>query len=142
MLKCGTYPNKEADIGNHSFTYSLLPHSVNDWMNDTVSEAYSLNQPLSVIDAKGNDEIKPFVTVDKSNAVIEVIKKAYDSDATILRIYEAEGKRSNLSINCEFNFSKAYLCDMLENEICELNAQNKKILTSIKNFEIITVKII
>ncbi|MBP3627617.1 MAG: alpha-mannosidase [Clostridia bacterium] len=142
MLKCGTYPNEEADIGKHSFTYSLLPHSGNDWMNDTVSQAYSLNQPLSVIDAGGKEEIKPFIAVDKSNAVIEVIKKAYDSDATILRIYEAEGRRSNISIDCGFNFSKAYLCDMLENEIGELRVDNNKILTSIKNFEILTIKIV
>lgn len=26
LLKCGTYPNPNADQGKHIFTYSILPH--------------------------------------------------------------------------------------------------------------------
>ena len=47
LLRSPTYPDPEADQGEHRFTYSLLPHA-GGWEAGTVAEAYALNDPLVV----------------------------------------------------------------------------------------------
>ncbi len=47
LLRGTTAPDPLADLGEHSFKYSLYPHS-GSWGMETVREAYALNNPLIV----------------------------------------------------------------------------------------------
>ena len=47
LLRGPTYPDPNADQGEHHFTYSLLPHR-GDWQMGTVPAAYLLSDPLIV----------------------------------------------------------------------------------------------
>lgn len=145
LLKSGTYPHRNADIGRHTFVYALLPHRGNDWLEEIVAEAYSLNQPLLSVDAgAGAGALPPagsLLSINAGNAVIETVKQAYDGNGLVVRLYEAANRRGSVRLRCGFDFTSAVLCDLLENEQQPLAVEGDEILLPLGNFEIATVKI-
>lgn len=144
LIKCTDYPAEHADYGNHKFTYSIYPHSGTFYESDTVKQAYLLNVPMyakKVGNAKGNLPTE-FSTVkgNAENVVIETVKKAYDGNGTVVRMYESMNKRTELTLTLGFNFKTAVLCDLLENPIQPLNIINNTVMLPVKNYEIVTVK--
>lgn len=144
LLKAAAYPNPVADRGHNSFTYSLYPHSGDFRTGETVKEGYLLNMPLeSSKIAKHNGAIQDcysLISSNKENVVIETVKKAEDSNSVIVRMYEAFNQKANIEITAGFNFKKVYLCDLLENNIKELEHCGKTVNLKINNFEIVTLK--
>lgn len=144
LLKCATSPNPEADRGINTFTYSLYPHTGDFREGKTVIEGYLLNMPLeaSKIEKSAGtlSDCYSLVSSDTENVVVEVIKKAEDDNSIIARIYETYNQKSNAVITADFDFSKVYLCDMLENNIEELEHDGRNIQLKVKNFEIVTLK--
>ena len=144
VLKCSTYPNPHADEGRHIFTYSLLPH-VGDFREaGIIQEAYSLNQPLETVPVRGSGGTLPdvysLISCDCPNVMIETVKKAEADNGMIVRMYESFGRRSKVVLTAANGFKKAYLCDLLENELEELPIDGNKLILPVKNFEIITLK--
>jgi len=145
ILKCGTYPNPDADQGLHTFTYSLVPH-VGDFRSaGIIQEAYALNQPLVAVQACGNSTLPStfsLVSCDQPGIIIETVKKAEADDGMIVRMYEAFGGRCTANITVTPGFSKAYLCDLMENELQELSMVDNRVTLPMSNFEITTLKYI
>jgi len=144
LVKSATDPNPVADQGKQSFTYSLMPHLDDFRKGGVIEESYALNQPLyerKVEARKGKlPERYSLISVDKSNAVITALKKAENDDGLIVRFYDAHDCKSNVSLTVPDNYTKAYLCDLMESEIKELNVMNGITNIPVTNFEIITVK--
>src|SRR6185369_12993842 len=91
LLKGAIEPDPQADVGEHQFTYSLLPHSAG--LEQVRQAAYQLTRPLFArhtpahagrLAARG-----VLAEVDDPAVLIETIKWAEDQDALILRLYEA-----------------------------------------------------
>lgn len=145
LFKSGTYPNPEADQGEIPFVYSICPHAGRLEDSDTAKLAYYLNYPMTAVKATGDASVIPetfsAVTLDRGNVICETIKESEDGNDTILRLYEYKNMRAPLSIKTDFEFSKAYLCDLQENEKAELQVENGVIKTEIHGFEILTVKL-
>jgi alpha-mannosidase len=145
LLRSPKDPNPEADMGKHSFTYSLYPHEGNLVQSDTVRRAYMLNVPLTALPASGDGDVIPTefsaISIDCDHAACETVKEAEDGEGTVIRIYEYKNIRDKLSVSTAIPFRKAYLCDLLEREICELPVIDGKIACAIKGFEIITIKL-
>lgn len=145
LLKCATYPNPHADKGLHTFTYSLLPHAGDYRKGETVREAYSLNQPFICRPIKTNkgalSMLFSFVSCRNSNIVVETVKQAESGDAIIIRLYDAHDCKVNGILDFGFDFEKAYICDLLENEIQELEVDGRSIQIPVHNFEIVTIKL-
>ena len=144
MIKCGTYPNAEADIGNHKFTYSLMGHVGNFRDAGVINEAYALNQPMYATeiakhDGNLNDNFS-LVSSDKNNVIVETVKKEENGNGMIVRMYEAFDCRTTAEITVADGFKKAYLCDLMENELSELELKDNKVSIPVSNFEIITLK--
>lgn len=145
MLKSAVYPNPEADKEHHEFTYSIYPHQ-EDWRKaGTVKQAYQLNNPLTAV-VKGNGEGEladtySFVSADKENVVVEVVKKAEDGDGIIVRLYECFNRRSQVQLSFGENIKEAWECDMLENAETALAAEDRSVSLSVKPYEIKTLKI-
>lgn len=143
ILKCGTYPNPEADQGRHICTYSLLPHTGDFRTSGVINEAYALNQPLTAIESKGSGSLPEtfsLVSCDKENIIIETVKKAEADDSMIVRMYEAFDSRGEVTITVADGFKTAYLCNLLEEKLEMLDFENNKVKIPFKNFEIITLK--
>jgi alpha-mannosidase len=141
-LKSGIFPDPNADIGCHEFTYSLMPHTGSLYDADVIKESYILNNPPVACEVNEQDgtlaESMSLVSCDKQNVIIEAVKRAEKDNSLIVRMYEAFGKREKVTVAAPFK--KCTLCDLMENEIMELEMKNGKVTLPIKNFEIITLK--
>jgi alpha-mannosidase len=70
---------------------------------------------------------------------LDTIKKAEDSDAVILRLYECHGARGTARLHTAFPFKTARLCNLLEDKGDKLNVVDGGIDISYRPFEVITV---
>lgn len=145
LLKAPGWPNPEADRGAHEFTYSLLLHK-DDYRTDTVKEAYALNMPLIArpLGAQSGELPESFslISSEAANAVIETVKLAEEGESVIVRMYEAHDKKTAANIICGFDFERVYECDLLENTLCELPHEGRRLTVRLKNFEIKTLKFV
>ncbi len=145
LFKTPTNPTENADIGEIRFTYSLCPHKGTLADSNIPAMAYDLNNPMFAVKATGVNSILPeeFSMVDTGcdNLLCEVIKEAEDTDATILRFYEAKNMKAPAEITLGFPADHCYLCDLMENELEELPIVKGKITVPVHGFEILTLKV-
>ena len=147
LLKCGTYPNENADQGRHSFTYSLLPHIGGYREGQTVKRAFELNQPIisREIESQRSGSLPDtfsLISCDRESVIIDTVKRAEESGDLIVRLYEAYNGKTAVTLNTGFKFKKCMLCDMMENELEELAQAGTSVTVPVKNFEIVTLKFI
>lgn len=145
-LRGPTYPNKNADFGKHQFTISLLPHLGDIKQGRVIEEAYTLNQPVEFFDVKKNEGALPdsysLVTCESDTVIVEGIKRCENDDGLIVRLYEAYNAHSSARITVAEDYSAAYLCDLSENVIRELDLKDRSVTLDMKNFEIETIKFV
>ncbi|MDV4150718.1 alpha-mannosidase [Clostridium sp. AL.422] len=145
LLKSSCDPNPDADKEEHFFTYSVYPHTGTWKEAKTVNQAYQLNTPLFTKIIEANEGILEsklsLASVNKDNVMIEVIKKAEDSNDLIIRLYEFHNKRSNVNLTFCKEIEKAVECNLLEKDIEDINISGNSINFTIKPFEIKTFKI-
>ncbi len=146
LLKSGIFPNPKADQEIHEFTYSIYPHNKGWRDSELIKNAYEINNPVIPIIKENNggilDNNYSFVTSDKDNVIIEVVKESLDNKAKIIRLYECYNMRSSSVLTFGKNVIRAVDCDMMENEIKDLEVyKNNKVKFDIKPYEIKTIKI-
>lgn len=118
LLRSPTWPDPDADRGHQSFSYSLYPH-VGDWKQAlTVRRGYEFNYKLSAVQVQSHSGPLPpahsFVVVKQDNVVLTALKKAEDSDALLLRVYEWAGKLGNVQVTVPEGAKAAYLTNLME----------------------------
>jgi len=141
LIKSGIEPNPVTDQEEHFFTYSLYPHS-GDWREGgTVYEAAKLNQPVYPAAGGGSGLDFSFVSSDCSHVMIETVKRAEEGTAVILRIYEYQNRRGNVTVKINGNIRSVTQCDLLENDQCEVEHLQEAFSFYIKPYEIKTFKL-
>ncbi|HWA84466.1 MAG TPA: alpha-mannosidase, partial [Fimbriimonadaceae bacterium] len=145
LLKAPKAPDPEADMGVHRFTYVLLPHYGPYNYAGIVQAAYALNAPLRhaflTPRAGVGGALPPFVHCDERNVVIETVKKSEDGGDLIVRLYECHNSRGTAELSCLREPLAAFLCDLEENPIAELEISDGMIRFDYKPFEIVTIRI-
>ena len=147
LIKSGTYPNEDADIGNHEFTYSIYPHQ-GRWQDaQTVEQAYNLNVPMvSVLQNENTPAYRlknnSLISCDKTNCFIEVVKKAEDGNGLIVRMYENKNSQVKARITASKALKEAYECNLLEENITRISVYNDTLETVFKPYEIKTLRLI
>lgn len=139
LLKSSTYPDPEGDQCVHTFTYSIMPH-MGDWRTgDTVSQAYSLNIPLTAHAAggKGVSEAQSYA-IDGRGIVVEAVKQQLDGKNTIVRAYECYGARTRAYLDAA-GAKRAYAVNLMEQAEGELPIVDGKVALDFKPYEILTV---
>ncbi len=143
LLKSAVDPDPDADIGHHSFCYSLYPHA-GDWrLGQTVQRAYELNYPLLTHIIKSANEAIPsprtfFAEVSPANVIIEAVKKAEDSNRIILRLYEACNQRGRVELQFGHDVKSVQECNCLEEDISDVSFEKNKLSFEMKPYEIKT----
>jgi len=159
LLRSPTYPDTEADQGQHHFTYSFLPHS-GDW-SDTIGEAYALNDPLIVyrvdkehdndradVSVSNNSSLsiihnqQSIISTDRPNIVIETIKRAEDNNGIIVRLYESQRKRGPVVLSTSFPLSEVWRTDLLEQDKEKLEMSGNSMRLEIRPYQIVTLRLI
>ena len=143
LIKSGTYPNENADIGIHEFTYSIYPHKGRWQEARTVEMAYGLNSPLvsALAPAKGPGGFWSMVSVDQPCCFVEMMKKAEDGNGYILRIYENRNTRTSMTVNLGFEISHVEECDLLERTLRSIETDGHRFKDFIKPYEIKTYRV-
>lgn len=145
-IKCGTFPNEEADQGIHEFTYSIYPHKGDFREGETIKAAYCLNQPLECISVEKNQKGRfasdfSFIKCDCENIIIDTVKQSEDDNSIIVRLFDSFNCKSNPTLSFGIPIDKVYICDMLENVIEECSVIDNNVNLSVNNFEVLTIKI-
>ncbi len=147
LLRSPTMPDPEADQGEHHFTYALLPHA-DGWGAATVSAAYALNDPLLAVTGKGSAmggqpvaAVSGLVTVDKSNVVIETVKRAEDGDGTIVRLYENQRKRGPVTLTLGFDLQEAFYTNLIEDNQAAVAITGRTVRLDLHPYEIVTLRL-
>ena len=145
LLRAPKAPDPTCDMGRHRFTYVILPHFMPFAYESVVPAAYALNAPLRATNLEAvageNGLLPPLVACDNRNVVIETVKKAEDSDDRVVRLYECHNTRGRAELTIAGGISEAWLCDLEENAIAELEVTESLVAFDFKPFEIVTLKL-
>lgn len=106
----------------------------------TVNEAYRLNHPVTAYFSKAHPGVLPnefsFVKCNAENVIVESIKKAEDSDDSIVRVYECYNRRTKTSLIFPFEIENADECDLMENMVSGAEVEAMEIEFEIKTFKV------
>jgi len=145
LLRSTTNPDPHADEGLQEFTYSLYPHAGGWQEADTVRRAHELNAPLVARAADKHTGSVPaemgFVSVDRPGVVIDAIKRAEDSDALIVRLYEAHGSRGPVKLAFRDAPKSVTECDLMEENDEPVGTDGAVVEFDIKPWELRTFKV-
>lgn len=144
LLRAPISPDPIADRGRHEFTYALLPHGGGE-LGEVRRQAAALNSPLIVRRIQRTKGKLPssqsLLSLDRSNVVIEVVKRAEDGHGLIVRLYEAEGGRGRVTLASTLPVRKAWITNLLEENEKPVAWRDGKLTLDFKPFEIMTVRL-
>jgi alpha-mannosidase len=135
-------PDPKADLGKHSFTYSLYPHA-GDWrFAKTPQKAVELNGPMTVVGLEKNASPKMdcefFLKIDKDHVLLSALKKSDDGNGIIVRVYEDQNRRAEVNLKFSKKIIKAVECDPYEAEIGPVHFKDNYLTFDINPFEVRT----
>lgn len=134
LLRSPVFPDPKADRGEHEFTYAIYPHKGNLSVG-TLKRAYALNKPLYMF--KGKEPLKPVIKTNNENIVVELIKKAYNDNALVVRLYESQGISEKTRLDILFDYSEVFETNLIEENPMETDIGNLEF----SPYEIKTLKI-
>lgn len=170
LLRGSEFPDPQADLGRHEFTYAIYPHA-GDWRSaHTVQQGYAMNQPLRAVmlddgiyDGVSGSTAK--LPADRSllqlptGLILSALKRSEeDANQWIIRFYEAHGEpvefcsdaAIDLAFSPEMAFSPAIngcslrRTNLLENPLentLESEESNSLLNFTVQPWQIITLKL-
>ncbi|MBR96797.1 MAG: alpha-mannosidase 2c1, partial [Euryarchaeota archaeon] len=140
LLRAPTYPDPDADLGNHQFCYVLYPHNSPFQQSDVIEQAQQFNQAPLSMQGIPISHIQPPVIVEGEDVGLEVLKKAEKENCLILRIVERKGRNSEATIRLTDSNQKLKSTDLME-WIDSGETVGGELKLTLKPFEIKTFKI-
>ena len=119
LLRAPSAPDPSADLGQHTFGYSL---TVGSDVRAAHQAAVRLNQPLRLLDGATAKEslFRLSVAAGHSFVVIDAIKRAFDgSGDVIVRLHEAAGAHSRAVLEPSYEVARVTEVDLLEEAVSE-----------------------
>jgi alpha-mannosidase len=141
LLRSPLYPDPDADLGIHEFTYVLAPHSGDLVHSDVMAQAAALNRPPLLFPGVRTETRRVPITVEGEGASIEALKKAEKEDALVVRVVETRGARSKVSLLCDGGIGRLVETDLMEwKNLGEVPCAGGKAELELAPFEIKTFK--
>ena len=141
LLRAPKAPDAKADMGEHHFRYALYPHAGGPQLGGVVAEAAAFNQPLRVAATNAAPKSEGFFAVDNPAVVLDTVKKAEDSDALIVRLYESHGGHQTATLKTSLPFRKAIKVNLLEDGNEPVRVGRGGIKLDLRPFEVVTLKL-
>ncbi len=141
LLRAPTYPDPDADQGEHEFTYSLLPHPYDHVRGGVITAAAHLNGGVAVLPGfKPAHDRLPW-RVAGEGLSLEVVKKAEKEDCLVLRIVETNGQRSIGRLEIDDKSATLVGTDLMEWTDGEQFSCAEPLPLELEPFEIVTFKL-
>lgn len=113
LLKSATDPDYSADLGTHTFTYSLLPHCAEWYEAGIEQEAFDLNVPLYA--RAGAAAVHgSLLSFNRENLAADALKQAENGEEIVLRFHEFQGRRGEVEITPGFEVKQWCECSLME----------------------------
>ncbi len=148
LLRSPTEPDPQADQGEHTFCYSLLPH-VGRCDARTAAAAYALNDPLLVAEGKSaafaaapTPLLHSLIACDSPNVIIETVKQAEDGAGLIIRLYESQRQRGPVTLTAGFPIKAAWRASLLEENQDSISTRGSSLSLNLRPFEIVTLRLL
>lgn len=144
LLRSPADVDPEADIHKHSYSYALYPHDGCFETSDALQVAHCFNSPLLAVkaDPKMIGRSESFFQCSGGTVKLETVKPAENGKGIVIRLYEYAGGRASILLHSQLAFSKAELCNMLEETLeADLAILDNSLSLSFKPFEIKTIRL-
>jgi alpha-mannosidase len=140
LLRAPKYPDPDADHGQHTVTISVLPHGPG--LYDVLHEAEALNMPLRVVTGRSATPPQPVVSIDHPGVQISSVKHSDDgSGDLIVRLYEACGDRTSLTVRTPLPIGAAFRCNLLEERLGGIECSDGIVALHVRPFELVTLRL-
>uniref|UniRef100_A0A7N6AJ25 Alpha-mannosidase 2C1 n=1 Tax=Anabas testudineus TaxID=64144 RepID=A0A7N6AJ25_ANATE len=115
LLRAPKAPDANADMGTHSFTYAIMPHTGSFQDASVIRCAYNLNFPLRLIQCTPDTLPWSAFSVSTEAVILETVKQAEDrKGALVVRLYESHGSSVVATLFTSLPVKEAWHCDLLE----------------------------
>uniref|UniRef100_A0A0B7AS40 Glycosyl hydrolase family 38 C-terminal domain-containing protein n=1 Tax=Arion vulgaris TaxID=1028688 RepID=A0A0B7AS40_9EUPU len=127
LLRAPKTPDPKADMGVHTFSYAIMPHTGSFQEADVIHMAESFNCPLRTVSANPADLTKRGVdrglfVLDTKQVLLQALKMAEDHSRTIiLRLHEAYGGSTKVKITTRLPLQDVYVCNGLEEQLHDVD---------------------
>lgn len=151
LLRSSKEPNPDSDIGVHQFGFALMPHK-GGLSSDIVRTAREYNCNSKVFVKGENLKVLSSIQVEgDSSVILDSVKRGEDDEefgsykkglfkkSVVLRLYESLGGRSRVTVKTAFVVSDAYVANILEERVHDLQVRDNQIELVFRPFEIMTV---
>jgi alpha-mannosidase len=146
LLRSPLAPDSEADRGHQHFSFALYPHA-GDWKQAmSMRHGYEFNYPLTAMQVDAHAGAMPvehsFVSVDADNVVVTAVKKAEDSHALILHMYEWAGKSGDVHLTFPSGATGAVETNLMEqSDGHSLVLSGNQVTVPVHAYEIVSVEV-
>ncbi|GJD12481.1 Alpha-mannosidase 2C1 [Galdieria sulphuraria] len=158
LLRSPKSPDKECDMGYHTFSYAVLPHTPEFPCAQVYRAADDLNRESSresgwtCSTTEGNPSFSISVEAQdgRDGILISTLKKAEEENALILRIYESLGRHCSSVIRLaqQLPLAEVKAANLLEeeesqttNDSAAISRNNRNIQVTLRPFEIVSLKL-
>lgn len=141
LLRSPKAPDPHADMGRHQFRYALAPHGGDFRAAGIVAMARAFNAPLLARRTGAAPVTQSFFSVNNPAAVIDTVKRAENSPAIIVRLYESHGTHGRARLTSSLPVVKATRCDLLEHDESPVAWRNGGATFAVRPFQIVTLKL-
>ncbi|MED6290454.1 Alpha-mannosidase 2C1, partial [Characodon lateralis] len=142
LLRAPKAPDTTADMGDHQFTYGIMPHSRSLQDASVIQCAYNLNYPLRPTQCRPDSVPWSAFSVSPVAVILETIKQEEDGNGRlVLRLYESHGSSVTATLRSDLPVKEAWHCDFLERPDPTQPARitSEGISLTFKPFQIMTI---
>ena len=146
LLRSPKWPDPDADMGEHHFSYALYPHA-GTWKEAlTVRHGWEYDYPLQAVVTTAHSGTLPpqhsFASVSPDNVVLTAVKKAEDANGLIFRVYEWAGKNATAEFHVPPGATGATVTNLMETpEGDPLPVAGDVVKVPIHPYEILTIRV-
>ena len=145
LARAAQFPDPLADRGRHTVSLAVRPHGPG--LADVRDAASRLNHPLRVVGPSGTStpsSPRPVVEVtsEPSGVEVDAVKLADDgSGDLIVRLHEACGNRSRVSVLAADRIEAAWRCNLLEEPEAGEEVGDGIVAITLRPFQIVTLRL-
>ncbi|HEY5663344.1 MAG TPA: glycoside hydrolase family 38 C-terminal domain-containing protein [Ilumatobacter sp.] len=141
LARAARYPDPAADQGEHAVNLALLPHGPG--LSEVVAEAERFNQPLRVVTGRSAAPAPaPVVRLTGDGVEFDAVKPADDDpDDLVVRLHEAVGNRTRITVACDRRIVAASRCNLLEEPQSGLEVGDGICALTVHPFELVTLRL-
>jgi alpha-mannosidase len=148
LARAAKYPDPGADHGRHEVTLAIRPHGAG--LGEVRAAASRLNAPLRLVPAGRSDGRAgtPVVRVTGADGApapgieVDAVKLADDGDGDlVVRLHEACGNRTRVSVATAQRVTDAWRCNLLEEIESGEEVGDGVVILTLRPFQIVTLRL-